>query len=209
MGTFALAIAAFYQIYHTEHKAEKLKPKLIILPELQGIPCPKMIFFHVYNIGRSMAKNCSIRLTIIRKRPSMELRTLSWAWSEYIGVVNSAGVSTIKNKDSVKSKDIFPKEGASTTYLSIWDLLGIDEKSSENVTQTTFVIRIKVYSENMEIPATYPIELEWTGKCFNNHSEYYQNDNERVQELEYKLNKAASDEMMNLRESIFFKKRRI
>ncbi len=211
-GTLVLAIAAFYQIYHTEHKAEKLKPKLIILPEFEKDQYPKKFFFRVYNMGKSVAKSCNIRLKIISTEgilESLESRTISWTWNEYIQLVNSSGESIIENISRFQSKDIFPKEGASTTLLSIWDLLGIDEKSSKSVSKKTIAISVKVYSENMELPATYPMELEWTGKCFNISFEFYQNESKHVQELEDLLNKAAFDEMKKLRILVFFKKRKI
>ena len=210
MATVSLAIAAFYQIYHTEHKAESLRPKLIIFPDFGGTPLPNEVVFYVYNVGKSVAKNCSGFLTIINKTPleasKIPLRNVPWTWNEYNKTISQSGKFFEASSEKSNFINILPTQKVTLSLLTVDTLYGEPLADNTEVPPMKFAIRVDVYAENMTTAASYPIELKCTKKAFDIRAEQIRRDQELKDKLEGRLEKEKFDELMNLRESIFYKR---
>lgn len=201
LGTILLAIAAFYQIYHTEHKTESLRPRLVVFPEFDGELSSSQIVFYVYNTGKSMAKNCNATLTVAYKMQSInELRTVHFKWIEYNKVENPSGTFFIESH--LTSRDfvnINPTQKASLNKIDIRDLYRGIFRSDAEVPPVTFGIRIDVYAENMTTGTSYPLLLKWTGKAFDINKDEIKEEIEKRIVLENKLRRYKHEELLKSR----------
>ena len=208
LGTISLAMAAFYQIYHTEHKTEALRPKLIIFPEFIGTPSPSGIMFYVYNVGKSIAKHCNVNLTIIYKTPVItKSRHIYWTWNEYNKTTSQSGVLFDTSSDDRNFININPTQKVSLSHLMVNTLYEEPLADNQKIPSAKFTINVEIYSENMTTAASYPIELEWTGSAFDDETDQIKRELKLRDELEQRLWKEKSDELLNLRESALYKRK--
>ena len=77
---------------------------------------------------------------------------------------------------------------------------------NEEFPPMNFIVKVEVYAENTTPAASYPIELEWTGKAFNTLTERIIADRHRIINLEKYLHKNKADKTIKLLKSKFFKK---
>ncbi len=210
VGTLTLAIAAYYQIYHTAHKEEAMKPRLIIFPDFNGKDSPDQIGFIVYNIGKTVAKNCRVDLTILRNGDGATIRKTAWTWSTYDMTTNLSGDfdTELINMEGNKSKDIYSHEKASLTYLTKETLYGNGMNSTQKVHRSEFTIRVVIISENMATPGIYVLSINWTGDYFDIMTDQIDIAFEKRKILENKLDNEKMSEFRNISRSYFLRKRR-
>ena len=210
VGTLTLAIAAYYQIYHTAHKEEAMRPRLIIFPDFNGGYSHSQIGFDVYNIGKTVAKNCKVDLEIIRNGDGATISKISWSWSKYDMTTNLSGDfnTELINTEGYRSKDIYSHEKASLTYLTVETLYGKGMNSTQKVPRTDFVIKVVIISENMATPGIYVLSINWTGDYFDIMTDQIDIAFEKRKILENKLDNEKMSEFRNISRSYFLRKRR-
>ena len=180
-----------------------MRPKLIILPDFNNELRPKGIWFRVFNIGNSVAKNCHAIITVIPFDNEKYMKTFEWCWKDYEMNANSLGNCENKLQVEGKFRDIYQKDDQRLEYLSIKDLYREALEANQKIPSLELAIRVLVYSEGITVPASYPIFLEWTGDCFNVFTNYIENDLDRVKSLRTKLNKEIKRELIKIRKSTF------
>lgn len=210
MGTLSLAIAAYYQIYHTAHKEEANRPRLIIFPEFGGDKPLIQIGFVVYNVGKTVAKNCKVYLKIIQSGDNKTLTKTYWTWVKYnIRIKISEGFNIkFRNLENIESIDIYPHEKASLSYIPLNILLGKKIDTAQKVPETYLIIDIKIFSENMTTPGMYVLGINWTGDYLDTDTEQINIEYEKRKALEERLHDEMLREYRSTSWKYFLRKRR-